>query len=136
MNNPTKPKIQVVQRRIPNRTALYILMLLALLAWAAVLLYTRFVPPDNVLSFVTFFVLFGVALTCTLSPLAYFIGRRFVPLRLYRPTVRKALRQSALLSLWVVFNLLLRALHSWSIFTMIISLGIVGVVEFLLLARN
>ncbi len=127
---------RATRRRMTNRAALYILMLLAPLAWVALLLFTRFVPPQTMLAFATFFVLLSVALTSTLSPLAYFISLRFISSRLYRTTVRHALRQGALLSLWVVFNLLLRALHSWSIFTAIVSLGIVVVIEVLSLARK
>ena len=123
-------------RRITNRSAIYILALLALLAWCALLLFTRFVPPAGIAAFVTVFVLLGVALTSTFSPLAYVIGLRFISSRLYRATMRHSLRQGALLALWVIFNLLLRALNSWSIFTAIVSLGIVVVIEVLALARK
>jgi hypothetical protein len=119
-----------------NRIALNLLMVLAPLAWAALLVFTHFVPPQTVLAYATFFVLLGVALTSTFSPLAYFISLRFISSRLYRATVRHALRQGALLSLWIVFNLLLRALHSWSLFVAIVSLGIILVVEVLALGRK
>jgi hypothetical protein len=119
-----------------NRTALNILMVLAPLAWIALLVFTHFVPPQTVLAYATFFVLLGVALTSTLSPLAYFISLRFISSRLYRATVRHALRQGALLSLWIVFNLLLRALDSWNLFVAIVSLGIILVVEVLSLGRK
>lgn len=122
--------------RMTNRAALYMLLLLAPLAWLALLLFTRFVAPEGVLAFVAFFLLLSVALTSTLSPLAYFISLRFISSRLYRATMRHSLRQGALLSLWIVFNLLLRALHSWNIFTAIVSLGIVVVIEILSLARK
>jgi hypothetical protein len=119
-----------------NRIALNMLMLFAPLAWAALLLFTHFVPPQTVLAYATFFVLLGVALTSTLSPLAYYISLRFISSRLYRATVRHALRQGALLSLWIVFNLLLRALHSWSLFAAIVSFGIILVIEILSLGRK
>jgi hypothetical protein len=119
-----------------NRIALYILIMLAPLAWAALLVFTYFVPPQAFLAYVTLFVLLGVALTSTLSPLAYFISLRFISSRLYRATVRHALRQGALLSLWIVFNLLLRALHSWSLFAAIVSSGIILVIEVLSLGRK
>ncbi len=141
-NIPSTPAISQPPGRIPGslrikgRTALYILALLALLAWSALLLYTRFVPPQGVLAFAAFFVLLDIALTNTLTPLAYIIGLRFISPRLYRPTVRHALRQGALLSLLIVFNLMLRALQSWSIFTAIVSLAIVVVIEVLSLARK
>ena len=122
--------------RIDGRTALYILALVAPLAWAALLLYARFVPPQGVLAFAAFFILLDVALTSTFTPLAYVIGLRFISPRLYRTTVRHALRQGALLALLIVFNLLLRALQSWSIFTALVSLTIVVVIEVLSLARK
>jgi hypothetical protein len=119
-----------------NRIALNILIVVAPLAWIALLVFTYFVPPRTVLAYATVFVLLGVALTSTLSPLAYLISLRFISSRLYRATVRHALRQGALLSLWIVFNLLLRTLHSWSLFVAIVSLGIVLVVELLSLGRK
>ena len=119
-----------------NRIALNMLLLLAPLAWAALLIFTHFVPPQSVQAYVTFFVLLGVALTSTFSPLAYFISTRFTSSRLHRATMRHALREGSLVSLWVVFNLLLRALHSWSLFVAIVSLGIIIVVEVLSLGRK
>jgi hypothetical protein len=119
-----------------NRTALNMLMILAPLAWAALLVFTHFIPPQAVLAYVTFFVLLDVALTSTFSPLAYFIGLRFTSSRLHRATMRHALREGALVSLWIVFNLLLRALHSWSLFVAIVSLGIIIVIEVLSLGRK
>ncbi len=59
-----------------NRTALNMLMVFAPLAWVALLVFTHFVPPQAVQAYVTFFVLLSVALTSTLSPLAYFISLR------------------------------------------------------------
>src|SRR6266568_1243385 len=119
-----------------NRTALSILMLLALLAWGGLLLFTRYVPPHTVLAFVAFFMLLSVVLTSTFAPLAYFIGLRFLSSRLYRATMRHALRQGALLSLCVVLNLILRALHSWNIFTALTILGGGVVSEVLSLGRK
>jgi hypothetical protein len=119
-----------------NRTALYTLLLLAPLAWGGLLLFTYFVPPHTLLAFVTLFVLLGIALTSTFSPLAYFVTLRFLSSRLYRVTVRHALRQGALLSLCIILNLILRALHSWNIFTAIVIFVAAIVVEVLSLARK
>ena len=123
-------------RRVRKRTALYAMMVIAPLAWIGLLLFTRLVPPRTTMAFVTVFVLLYFALTSTIAPLAYIIGLRFLSSRLYRTTVRHSLRQGALLALWVVFNLALRALQSWSIFTAVVSLGIVVVIELLALARK
>ncbi len=119
-----------------NRIAFNMLLLLAPLAWAALLIFTYVVPPQSVQAYVTFFVLLGVALTSTLSPLAYFISLRFISSRLHRATMRHALREGALVSLWVVFNLLLRAMHSWNLFIAIVSLAIIIVIEVLSLGRK
>jgi len=88
------------------------------------------------LAFVALFVLLGVALTSTFSPLAYFVTLRFLSSRLYRATVQHALRQGALLSLCIVLNLVLRALHSWNIFTAVVIFVAAVVVEVLSLARK
>lgn len=109
---------------------------IAPLAWGGLLAFTYFEPPTSTTKFVIVFALLFAALACTLTPLAYLISLRFISSRLYRATLRHSLRQGILLALWIVFNLVLRALHSWSIFTAIISLGIVAVVELLSLARK
>ncbi len=123
-------------RRMTNRTALYLLLLLALLAWGGLLLFTRFIPPDSTLAFVIFFLILGIALTCTIAPLAYAFSGRFLTVRQYRPNVRHALRQGALLALCAVLNLLLLALHSWNIFAAIVIFVAVVVIEVLSLARK
>ncbi len=119
-----------------NRNALYTLMILAPIGWAGLLLFTRFVPPHMLLAFVAFFMLLGVALTSTFSPVLYFISLRFLTSRGYRATVRHSLRQGALLALCVIFNLILLALHSWNVFTAILILGIAIVIEVLSLGRK
>lgn len=119
-----------------NRASLNILIILALLAWVALLVFTHFEPPQTVQVYATFFVILAVALTCTLSPVAYFVSKRFTSSQLYRATIRNAIREGALVSLWVVFNLLLRALHSWSLFVALVSLVIIIVIEVLFLGRK
>jgi len=119
-----------------RRGALFSMILMALLAWSALLAFTHFEPPSGITNFVVVFVLLFVALAGTFSPLAYVISLRFISSRLYRATLRHSLRQGILLALWIVFNLVLRALHSWSLFTAIVSLGIIAVIEVLSLARK
>ncbi|HLQ10657.1 MAG TPA: hypothetical protein VK134_03575 [Ktedonobacteraceae bacterium] len=126
----------VPRRRVTRRGALYSMVLLALLAWGALLAFTHFEPPNSIVNFVVVFILLFVALAGTLSPLAYVISLRFISSRLYRATLRHSLRQGMLVALWIVFNLILRALHSWSLFTAIVSLGIIAVIELLSLARK
>ena len=122
--------------RIQNRTALSLLVLMALLVWGVLLTFTHFVPPDSVVAYTTFFILLGIALTCTFTPIAYFIGLRFLASRLYRGTMQHAMRQGALLSVCIVLNLLLRSLHSWNIFTAIVIFIAAIVVEVVSLGRK
>lgn len=119
-----------------RHVSLYLLLLLAAVAWGALLLYTRYIPPATVMAFVAFFLLLSIALVCTLTPIVYFIGLRLFPKRLYYATQRHALRQGILLSLIVVLNILLSTLNSWNIFTAIIILAVAIVVEVLSLARK
>lgn len=120
------------RRRIDGHTLLIVMSAAALPAWGALLLFTRYVPPRTVPAFVVFFLLLGMALVCTFSPLIYLVTRRILPGR----TVRHAIRQAGLISVWVVFNLLLRVLHSWNIFTAIVSFAIIVVIEILALGRK
>ena len=122
--------------KLTNRTALYILILLAPFIWGGFLLFTRFVPPHTILAFIIFFILLGITFTSTFSPLAYFIGLRFLSSRLYRATVRHAIRQGVLLSLCIILNLILLSLHSWSIFTAIVIFVAAIVTEVVSLARK
>ena len=122
--------------KLTNRNALYLLIVLAPFAWGGLLLFTRYVPPHIPLAYAAFFLLLGIALTSTFSPLAYLIALRFLSSRLYRATVRHALRQGALLSLCIILNLLLRSLHSWNIFTAILIFGAAIVIEVVSLARK
>ncbi len=119
-----------------KRTSLYTLLLPALLAWGGLLLFTRFVPPRTIPSFAVFFVILSIALACTFAPISYFIGLHLLSSRLYRATTRHALRQGILLSLIIVLNLILRALHSWNIFTAVVIFVAAVVLEVLSLARK
>src|SRR6266568_4399485 len=119
-----------------RQLSLYILLPIALLAWGGLLLFARYIAPVSLSAFMIFFLLLEIALISTLSPIAYFIGLRLFPRRLYNATKGHALRQGVLLSLVIVLNLLLRALHSWNIFTAVIILAVAVVVEVLSLARK
>lgn len=119
-----------------NRSVLLILAGIAVLAWGGLRLFGRFVPPQSLLAFVVFLLILSVACTSTFAPVAYVIGGRLFSLRIYKVGIRPAIRQGALLSLVLVFNLILRALHSWNIFTAIVVLAVAVVVEVLSLARK
>jgi hypothetical protein len=119
-----------------NRSALLILSGIALLAWGGLRLFTRFVPPHSLMAFIIFYLILSLACTSTFSLVAYGVGARLLSLRLYKLTLRHAIRQGALLSLVLVFNLILLSLHSWNIFTSIVVLVAAGVVEVLSLARK
>ena len=118
------------------RSSLSFLLLLALVAWGALALFTRFVAPNTSLSFIAFFIILLVALTSTLTPVAYAISRVVLAKRAYRTTMRQSLREGMLLTLVIVLNLLLLALHSWNIFTALASVAAAVVLEVLLLARK
>ncbi len=122
--------------KLTNRRVLTILLVLAPLVWGGLLLFTYFISPRTLLPFITFFLLLGVALTCTFTPIAYVIGRRFLSAQIYSATVRYALRQGALLSLCIVLNFILRALHSWNIFMAILIVVAAIIIEVLFLAKK
>jgi len=119
-----------------NRATIYILLALAPIFWGALLLYTRFIPPHTLLAYFTLFILLGLAITSTFTPIAYFISLRFLSSRLARATVRHALRQGILLSLCIVLNLILLALHSWNIFAAVIIFAAAIVIEIVSLAKK
>jgi hypothetical protein len=119
-----------------RRSSLSLLGVTALLAWGGLVLYTHFIAPQSVFAFFIFFIILIIALTSTLTPIAYFIGARIVSSQRYRATVRYAFRQALLLSLAIELNLLLRSLHSWNIAVGIALLGAAVIVEILSLARK
>jgi hypothetical protein len=121
---------------VTNRSALSITGIIALVAWASVLLFTGFVPPHTLLAFVAFFLILCIALTGTFTPMAYILGRFLLMRRRYLVTMRYAFRQATLLALVVLFNLILRALHSWNIFTALIIFATAIIIEILALARK
>jgi hypothetical protein len=121
---------------VTKRSSLFILLLLALVTWSSLALFTRFIAPDTVLAFIAFFVILEIALTSTFAPVAYTIGHFVLAARPYQTTIRQSLRQGALLALVIVLNLMLRALHSWNIFTALIILAAAIVIEVLFLARK
>src|SRR5579863_9937990 len=122
--------------KLTNRATTYMLLLLALLTWTGIVLFTHYVPPQGMMAFAAFFMLLAVALASTFAPVAYVIGLRFISSRLYRATMRHAVRQGILLSLCIVLNLILRALHSWNIITAIIIFVAALVIELESLARK
>jgi hypothetical protein len=122
------------KHRMSTRAFLIVLTITALLAWGGLLLFTLLVPPQGWLALLVVFVLLGLALLCTLTPLIYLVTRAILARRLYRPTLIQVVREAALISAWVIFNLLLRVLYSWSLFTAIISFGIIVVIEILALS--
>jgi hypothetical protein len=103
------------------------------LTWGALLLFTRYVPPVNWQALLIFFALLLPALFCTLLPLITLISSLLT--RRKRVSTRRLLRESGLLTLWIVLNLVLQGIHSWNWFTAVVSLAIVVVVEILLFAK-
>lgn len=112
------------------------IVLIALLSWGGLLLFTYNVSPSTPLALLTFFLLLAVALMLTFSPLAYLIGQRLLFTRRYRSTASQALRQSALLTFIIIANLVLRLLDSWNLLTACIIIAAAIIVEVLSLARK
>lgn len=117
------------------RSSMHRLLLITLVAWSGLLLFTYFVEPQSTLALVIFFLITSVALTSIFAIIAFGVGHVF-PVRIYHTTIRRAIRQGALLSLTIMLNLILRILHSGSIFTAIIIVGAVLVLEVLTLAKK
>jgi len=118
------------------RSSIYRLLLITLFAWSGLLLFTYFVEPQSLLALIIFFLIVSVALTSTFAIITYGIGHYLLPARLYHTSIRRAIRQGALLSLAIVLNLILRILHSGSTFTGIMIIGAIIVVEALILVKH
>jgi hypothetical protein len=108
---------------------------IAMLLWMALALFTYFVPPHHLLLLALFLVLFGLATMCTLTPCISIFGSLLLP-RLYRAAPGHSLRQSTLLTLVLILNMILKALHSWEPLTGLISLVAAVILEALILARK
>jgi hypothetical protein len=119
-----------------NRSSLSVASIIALLAWASLLLFTGLIPPHTLLAFLAFFLILTVALIGTFTPVTYTFGRLFLTRHRYLVTMRYAFRQATLLALVILLNLILRALHSWNIFTALIILAVAIIIEILALARK
>jgi len=123
-------------RRLSQRALLCTLAILALPAWGGLLLFTYAITPSGGLIFFGFFSLLAIGLLSTLIPLIYLVARPILAARKLRPRLGQVIRQASLISAWIMFNLLLRLLHSWSIFTAVVSFGIIVVIELLALGKN
>jgi hypothetical protein len=116
-----------------DRSSLSILVLIALFSWGGLLMFTYIVPPHAFLAFIALFLIMAVALTSTVAPIAYMIGRLFSP---PQPTIQSSIRRGALVALIVILNLMLRVWSSWNVFTAILIVLAVIVVEVIALARK
>ncbi len=119
-----------------TRSSLSLAGIVALLAWAALLIFTGFVPPHTVLAFSAFFLILSVALTGTFTPITYALGQFLLLRRRYLVTMGYALRQAILLALVILLNLILRSLHSWNVFTALVIFASAIIIEILALARK
>ncbi|MBV9258687.1 MAG: hypothetical protein JO215_11775 [Ktedonobacteraceae bacterium] len=119
-----------------NRSSLSLAGIIALLAWAGLLTFTALIPPRTLLAFVAFFLILSIALMGTFTPLTYALGRLFLMRRRSLVTLGYAFRQATLLALVILLNLILRALHSWNIFTALVIFAAAIIIEILTLARK
>lgn len=123
-------------RRLSRRGLISIIALVALCMWGALFIFTYFIRPQSLLAIIVVFILLSVALLCTCTLLIYLILWIVLSSRARRPSLTQALREGGLIAAWLIFNLLLSTLHSWSIFTTIVSFGIIVVIELLVLGRG
>jgi hypothetical protein len=124
-----------------RRTVLVLLLIVALGAWAGLLFFTYTTAPKTPVAFVTFFTILLIASTTTIALLAYGIGMLVLPSGLFtrkrhHATITGALRQGLLLTLAIIFNLVLRALNSWSLLTALVILLIAVVIEIAVATRG
>lgn len=119
-----------------TRASIHRLLLITLFAWSGLLLFSYCVEPQSPYALVIFLLIASVALTSTFSLITYAIGQYLLPSRLYRATIRRAIRQGAFLSLAIILNLILRVLHSGSLFTGMMIVAATLVIEVLILARK
>lgn len=124
------------RRRISGRGLLVTIAIVGLCMWGGLLLFTYYVQPASVLAIIGAFLLLSPALFCTCTLLTYLISWAIHAARKRRPNVFQALRQGGLISAWLTFNLLLKSLHSWSLFTTIVSFGIIVIIELLVLGQG
>ncbi|SRR5258707_7895327 len=122
-------------RRVSRRTLLMIIAASALGAWGGLLLFTYYVRPTGMPAILVVFILLALALPSTCVLLTYLVLWIVLTRRGQRPRWLQVLRESGLISAWLLFNLALSALHSWSLFTAIVSFGIIVVVELLVLGQ-
>jgi hypothetical protein len=107
----------------------------ALGAWGGLLLFTYYVRPTGTPAILVVFVLLALALPSTCVLLTYLVLWLALTRRGQRPRWLQVLREGGLISAWLLFNLALSTLHSWSLFTAIVSFGIIVVVELLVLGQ-
>lgn len=122
-----------LQHQLNRRNLLIIIVILALCTWGGLALFTYYIQPSSLPAILAVFVLLGIALCCTCTVLIYLISWSILVRRARHPGVLQALRESGLITVWLLFNLLLSALHSWSVFTTVVSFGIIIVIELLAL---
>jgi hypothetical protein len=125
---------KLTRRRPSRRGALLMIALIALCAWGGLLTFTYFVPPQGQVAPLVFLLL-GLALWSTSTLPIYAISWLILARRGYRPTLSQAVREGGLISAWLIFNLLLKTLSSWSILGAVVSFGIIVVIELLVLGR-
>jgi hypothetical protein len=109
---------------------------MAVVAWGGVLVFTRFVPPATPFAFLVLFLMLGIALISTFSPVAYAIGNWLFGTRRRKTTIRSAIRQGVLLTIAVLLNLFFRAADSWNLLMAVVVFVVVIVIEVLILARK
>jgi hypothetical protein len=106
------------------------------LAWAALYSFGRRANPDVLSNRGVFFWLLYQALVVTCIPLVYWLHRRLLVSKLYRSNLGHCTRQGILLATFIVFNLYLSTVRSWSWSYALLAAAAFGLLELLALTRR
>jgi VanZ family protein len=118
-----------------QRGAILGLLLVALALWVGLILFMNQQPP-TLGGQLVFLVIFGAAITCTLSPLILVWRSRRLPVLTNRSPVANSLRHAALYGLLGVVLMILQFLRLLNLTTAILLALVVVLLEILLSLRR
>gem|GEM_PF-2438156 len=106
------------------------------LAWAALYAFGRRADPGVPANRGMFFWLLYQALVVTCILLVYWLHQRLVVSKLYRSNLGHCTRQGILVATFIVFNLYLSTVRSWSWSYALLAAAAFGLLELLALTRR
>lgn len=119
-----------------NLAKLRLLLALALLTWAGLALIVTQASPDNALSRILFFVLLYLALSSSLTLVAYFLSFRLFASKAYRGNLLRSLQQGALWAAFFVAAAAMQVARTLSLLTGAILLAFFGLAGAIALTRK